>query len=137
MNCARKCLRLSSRPQRWRAGIYALCVLFCALLFVACTHTVAPRLAVSSQASFDQGGQNSGIIGIAGNDGFFVTQHFIDRYNALIGLYGAKFGPPLTPNQGIFLTSTNTAIICNSAMEHFAAMNRWKRQGAPPWFTPK
>lgn len=130
MSCAKK-PRSNLVVGRRAAGFFSLCAYICALN--GCTSTVAPKLASSAQASFDQGGQNSGILGLAGNDGFWVTPHFVDRYNGLISAYGNRFSPPLNPSQGVYSTPTNTFIVCASAMEHFATMNRWRKQGAPPW----
>ena len=107
-----------------------------AVIFVTACGTVAPKPAKSSQASFDQGGQNSGILASAAPDGFWVTSHLVDRYNALIAIYGGKFAPPLTPYQGIYRTPTNTFIMGNMAMEHFISMNRWHKQDAPLWVKP-
>jgi hypothetical protein len=130
MNCAAKPL---SEPALIGRAImrYALCACICAL--IGCTSTIAPKLASSSQASFDQGGQNSGILAELEDRSLLVTPHLRDRYNALVGLYGAAFRPALSIDQGITPTPTNAFVMAPEAFEHFAAMNRWRKQSLPPW----
>lgn len=126
MSCAKKLLS--------RLGLvlgYVLCIGLC-----ACTSTVAPGTAKSSQASFDQGQQNSGVIAELPDRSLVVTTHLRDRYNALVIIYGAAFQPALVADQGLQSTATNTFVMSSEAFEHFASMNRWRKQGAPPWFKP-
>lgn len=98
--------------------------------------TIAPKLASNSQASFDQGVQDSGILSENPDHSLVVTPHLRDRYNALIADYGRLFKPPVGTDQGITPTGTNTFVMNAQAFEDFAAMNRWRKQGAPPWFKP-
>lgn len=99
-----------------------------------CTNTVAPHLAASAQASFDQGGQNSGILSVNPDHSLVVTPRLRDRYNALALVYAQSFQPPLALDQGLTPTATNTFVMSPQAFEHFATMNRWRKQGPPAWF---
>jgi hypothetical protein len=62
-----------------------LCLLSSVLCCLpACSHhkallTIAPHSVVTTQASFDENQQNSGLIS-ANDKGFLVTQHFIERH---------------------------------------------------------
>jgi hypothetical protein len=126
MNCAAKLLN--------KALLICVCAAVgCTFALTGCTSTVAPKAAVSSQASFDVGGQNSGILAEADDRSLVVTPLLRDRYNALVARYGPQFEPPLQQDQGIAPTATNTFIMSPEAFEHFAAMNRWRKQAAPPW----
>ena len=107
-------------------------ILLCAtVLLSGCT--VVPKVTKSSQASWDQGGQNSGIITMTADHTLVVTPHLRERYDALIALFGNQFHPALTPDYGVTPTATNTFLMTPDAFEHFAAMNRWHKQAAPPW----
>lgn len=62
----------------------ATCYLTAAICFVGCAHhksllTIAPHSVVTTQASFDENVQNSGLIS-ANDKGFLVTPHFIERH---------------------------------------------------------
>lgn len=96
--------------------------------------TVAPRPVRNAQASFDGDQQNSGLIGYDAQGRRIISRHALERYNALIARYGAKFTPPLQPNaELLFLTSTNTAILNAQGAFYFETMNRWAHQELPPW----
>ena len=64
---------------RLLSAAIALCLCSCALFHHENVLTVAPSSVVSTQASFDQNQQNSGIVS-ASQDGFIVTPHFLDRH---------------------------------------------------------
>jgi hypothetical protein len=116
-------------------GIVTIALIGCSLALIGCTSTVAPKLAESAQASFDQGSQNSGILSENEDHSLVVTPHFRDRFNGLVDLYGAAFHPPLVHDAGLAPTGTNnTFVITAETFEHFAAMNRWRKQGTPAWF---
>ena len=55
------------------------------------------------EISYDEyGNQTAGVIDIClDKKSFIVTQHFVDRYNALIDVYGKDFYPALKRNDGI------------------------------------
>jgi len=105
-----------------------------ALVGLACSCTVAPKAASSSQASFDCTDQNSGVVAELGDHSFIVTPHLRDRYNAMIAVYGNHFQPALFPDQGITPTGTNSFAMSPQAFENFLTMNRWRKQAAPPPF---
>lgn len=106
-------------------------VLGSALLFVGCGTTVTPDVVPSTQASFDGGQQNSGII-MSTASGFVVTDHFRARYNALILKYGGDFSPMLKPDSGIAPIGDDRWLISKQGMVDFLQMNTWRRAGLEP-----
>jgi hypothetical protein len=105
------------------------------LTIIGCT--TAPKLVKNKQASFDEGGQNSGVLGVNNDSVLVVTYNLRDRYNSLIDYYGKKFAPPVELNDGLTPTGTNTFLMTPQAFEHFTTMLRWRKQGAPPtWAKP-
>ncbi len=105
--------------------------IFLSALLSGCT--VTPQVVKPTQASFDEGGQNSGLIGHDSYGFPIITMHALDRYNALIDRYGSRFTPPVKQNEGIFLTETNTAVMSWASEYYFATMNRWLKQEQPGW----
>lgn len=108
-----------------------------ALLLTGCAHdTIRPTASHSQTASYDSSVNDSGIVSME-TDGFLVTAHFRDRYNAMIELYGhePEFIPPLEKDRGL-IPSHRTGrgeYICNSeAMSKFLQMNRWRKMGRQP-----
>ncbi len=56
-----------------------------------------------------------------------ITPNARDRYNALIGIYGARFVPPLHADQGVCTTClTNLILMQKQDVEHFTRMIRWR-----------
>lgn len=112
-------------------------VLILALFLAGCAHdTIRPTAPVSQTASYDSSVADSGIISMEA-DGFLVTAHFRDRYNAMVELYGnePEFIPALTKDRG--LTPSNRSgrgeYLCNGeAMSRFVQMNRWRKMGRKP-----
>jgi len=110
-------------------------ILATALLFVGCGTTVTPDVVHSTQASFDGGQQNSGIV-MSTASGFVVTDHFRQRHNALIAVYGGDFAPPLQPDHGIAPIGTDRWLISKQGMVDFLQMNAWRKAGLEPKRTP-
>lgn len=108
------------------------------LCFSACS-TVSQSVVKSNNASFDGNDQNSGIIS-ATMDGFKVTTHFRDRYNALIDVYGnAKqqdksplFTPALTKDYGLTSNGDGTYNMTKQAMVYMVQMSELKRRAFKP-----
>lgn len=126
-------------------------IFFCLLTSALCLlssgcGTVTPKPPTQAAvASYDAGVQNSGVICLTTNStgsvtGAIITSHARDRYNALIGFYGARFSPPLAVDAGISPWLTNPAgktTAWQIDAEHlvdFMRMNRWHRAGGnlPP-----
>lgn len=116
-----------------KKGIYGgdLVVVGMAILLLAvaigCAGTVTPRAAVRGEASWDGTNQNSGVICLT-NGGALITGHARERYNALVGAYGARFAPALGMDAGIQPIEGGGAFWIDA--EHlaaWAAMSRWRR----------
>lgn len=90
------------------------------VLLAGCT--VAPVLVKSSTPSWDGASQNSGVIAIV-PDGFNVTAHWRDRYNALAAIYGKSFVPPIVQDAGITPSTNGTFIAVNETVADFGRMN--------------
>lgn len=124
--------RRATRNCHWLIVAVLLAALaFGCLLQLGCTSPVVPREVRSEQASWDGGEQNSGIIA-AQSDGFLVTPHFRERFNALADLYGRAFSPALARDEGLRPLPEGTWFITPAAMTKFIQMNRWKKSGRAP-----
>lgn len=108
--------------------VLSVLLLACALgAMPACT--VTPKPVVSTVASFDEGGPNSGILAID-KDGVTVTPRLCERYNALIRAYGEEFVPALERDFGISPTGDgHTYRMANDALDYFLIMNQWRKMG--------
>jgi hypothetical protein len=100
-------------------------------LLFGCVSTTVPQRVEASQASFDGGAQNSGII-LSTATGFVVTTHFRERYNAMIAVYGGDFVPPLKPDAGIAPIGEDRWLISKEGMVRFVEMNTWRKSGLNP-----
>lgn len=114
----------------------SLLVLALSLFLVAamgCT-TVAPQTVEASLASWDGGKQNSGFLGWTNYDGVtvgIITTNALNRYNALIVIYGNRFLPPLNKGEGTCDTCITGLVLMQAQdIEHFARMNRWRKLDA-------
>lgn len=116
-------------------------LLACSLALGGCIgSTVTPDAVVSEQASFDGAQQNSGILCV--RDGaFVVTEHFVERYNALIAIYGDSkdsltrlpyFVPALKRGHGVSQDEAGAWVMSAQAMSHFLKMNAWRKAGRFP-----
>ena len=106
-------------------------LLSCFLLGMTACTTVTPSTVIASAPSWDGTEQNSGIIGTFAG-GFNVTEHFRDRYNALVDSYGERFAPALRRNAGLSIGPNGTFIIDPEHMEKFVRMNAWRKAGIQP-----
>ena len=106
----------------------ALALLLVGLALAGC-NTVIPGTVPSASASFDGNVQNSGIVE-ARAEGFVVTPHFRDRYNALIAVYGRDFAVPLRVDDG--LTHNGQWVIDRQHLSQFLEMSAWSRAGLKP-----
>ncbi len=138
-NCA--CYDCRQSRARRRATVRNIIgALFCAAVIVAwlcfivgCAGTVTPAVVDSQQASFDQGGQNSGFLGwLPNNAGGIFTPRARDRYNALIAIYGRDFLPPLELDAGVFHRADDNYDLTAAAMYNFDVMSKWHRMGREP-----
>lgn len=104
-----------------------------AWLLAGCWTTVTPcEVAPPATASFDGNTQNSGIIALQVN-GYLVTPHFRDRYNALVGQYGNQFTPPLHTDVGLIgPDGAGDYLIDREHMVQFLEMTAWQRMGRLP-----
>jgi len=123
--------RDDARAVRWISVALVICVAVLTFGVTGCAGTVVPRLVESQQASFDGNEQNSGII-TSTPSGFVVTDHFRERYNALIATYGADFKPGLKPDSGIAPIGGGQWLISKQAMVDFLTMNSWRKAGLKP-----
>lgn len=102
-------------------------------LIAGCT-TVITQQPESPSASFDNGVRNSGFVGWTNYNNVdcgIITSNAVNRYNALIAIYGKRFFPPLTPNTGICTNCIPDLILIQSQdLEHFIRMNRWRLKEA-------
>src|SRR5688572_15515756 len=96
-------------------------------LTTACTTTVVPKRIHSPVASFDGRTQNSGVIEKTDRGTVIVTQAWIERYNAMIEVYGGYFYPPLKMNDGAFRQADGNWEVDSAAFVHFLGMNRWRK----------
>jgi hypothetical protein len=93
----------------------------------ACSSTIVPQPVVATQASWDGGQQNSGVIAVA--DGYIiVTATARARYNALIETYGKEFSPALVKDYGVTADGENFKVT-SEAVQKWALMNAWKKSG--------
>lgn len=100
------------------------------LVLSACS-TVVPEPVAPEAASFDGNDQTSGILSSNAN-GFIVTDHFHERYNALVAVYGREFAVPLTPNAGFVQITVNLWLIDRQHLAQFLEMQAWQRAGMKP-----
>lgn len=92
-----------------------------------------PETVSSSTASFDQGQQTSGILEeLPDGSGYVVTPHFVERYDALVALYGKRFTPELKKGEGLRVLEGGKIGIDNERMVKFLVMNKWRKSGIAP-----
>ena len=109
-------------------------LIFC--LALSSCGTVAPDRVTSAAASFDGNEQNSGIISANAN-GYVVTNHFRDRYNALVSTYGRDFTVPIKPDSGLHRITDETWLIDRQHLVQFLEMQAWARAKSAPTHPPQ
>ncbi len=85
-------------------ALLSLTISSCALFHHENVITVAPSSVISTQASFDQNKQNSGII-TCGSDGCEVTPHFLDRHSVHHSFLITDAGVKALPNGDYLITA--------------------------------
>jgi len=97
--------------------------------------TMRPQAARLHQPSFSETGQDSGFVGFDGAGNAVITSRARARYNALIGLYGAKFPVPVMADYGItpdgMTNSVQLYILTPDGLVKFRQMNIWRVNKAP------
>lgn len=130
-------------PRRRRFGniaagiLLAVTLIELALWITGCTvrqQTVSPPAIVSTQASFDGNVQNSGVIGPDGIGGFYVTPHFVQRYDSLLVKYGERLSPPMKSGDrtGIKAAPVDRFQVTAEMIARFRTMNLWRKAEAGP-----
>lgn len=109
---------------------HAAAILVCAIALVMSPgcNTVTPSPVIASEASFDSGGANSGILELTRTHAR-ITPRFRDRYNAMIKIYGEEFVPELKKDYGLFLEPDGTYRMTLDALDCFLIMNTWRKMG--------
>lgn len=100
------------------------------LPFVLCScSTIIPKTVDPVVASYDGNEQNSGVISSNAN-GYVVTAHFRDRYNALVAVYGRDFTVPVKADDGMSPIDARTWLIDRQHLAQFLEMQAWSRAKA-------
>jgi len=115
---------------------YLICGILAVMLAVMLTAaqqgcTIAPReVVVPGQASFSGTSQNSGMLGLEPVSGSeIISGGARSNYNALVGVYGAKYLPPLRPDDGITGFTNGTYLLDKSHLFAYLQMCVWHRNG--------
>jgi hypothetical protein len=107
----------------------AVTLLAVALVFSPGCMTVSPSPVPTTEASFDAGGANSGVLDITDTHAL-VTPRFRERYNAMIKIYGEEFVPELKKDYGLSLEPDGkTYRMTLDALDQFLIMNTWRKMG--------
>ena len=102
----------------------------CLACLPACT-TVTPHIVPAAVASFDEGGQNSGVLDVAPG-GRIVTRHFRDRYNAAVKVYGKDFAPELAADEGFTERPDGSFFVDERHYSYALQMNKWREAAIKP-----
>jgi hypothetical protein len=104
---------------------------------------IRPQPQVDEQASFDGDAQDSGLVEMS-NGVALVSAHFVERYNAMIQVYGteAEFMPALKEGDGVTPASAeqlarhptrgSLSLMSARALVNFIKMNQWRKMGRVP-----
>lgn len=124
--------------------IFSVALLSSALLSCSSDSAVVrPALQPDQQASFDGDAQDSGLIEMSSGVAL-VSAHFVDRYNSMIGVYGAEpeFLPALKEGDGVtpappthnvkHPTRGALFLMTPRALVNFIKMNQWRKMGRVP-----
>ena len=103
-----------------------------AIVLLACTAcTVTPDRVAPAAASYDDGEANSGIIGLE-KTGAVVTARLVDRYRALLDVYGKAFLPRVDSRAGVTKRPDGSYFITNEVLERMILLTEWRRMGRKP-----
>jgi hypothetical protein len=103
------------------------------LVFLTGCNTVAPKPVADHAYSWDGNDFNSGLVGKDLN-GYIITAHARDRYNALVELYGGYFSPPIEKDYGITSgPQESTFYIAAESLVDFINMNQDRKSGKMPF----
>ena len=121
--------------------VLGLVATFALILFSGCS-TVTPKAVQSSQASYSGNEKNSGVWAYSKATGAIVDQNWVDRYNALVKLWGSRFHPALKQGDGVRGPLEDLANLVyppgsyyqvdNQHFEKKAMMEAWVRKGEKP-----
>lgn len=114
-----------------RALLVVIWLALAVWILTGCTLTVHPDRVETTEASYDGNVQNSGIV-MSTENGFLVTDHFRDRYNALIETYGRDFAPPLKKDAGMSRVGEDRWLLTKQRWVDFDLMNSWRKAGLKP-----
>lgn len=105
-------------------------LLCCVLLTSGCLTVTPDPVKPPTHISWDAGEANGGVIALT-QKGAEITPRALERYEALIDIYGKHFVPSLKTGHGV--TKTKVGIFLdNDALEKFIVMNQWRRMGKTP-----
>ncbi len=123
---------------------FAVVLVAVILSVMGCAHAISAKSNPSHQASYDPQDTTeptSGIWAIAPDGGRIVSQHYKDRYNALVDAYGDQFSPQLKHDDG-FTASTwkdpksgnqrDAWHVTKATHIEMGQMVQWKRDGRKP-----
>ena len=102
----------------------------CLACLPACT-TVTPHIVPAAVASYDEGGQNSGVLDVAPG-GRIVTRHFRDRYNAAVVVYGRDFSPAIVADEGFMQRLDGSFFVDERHYSYALQMFRWSASALKP-----
>lgn len=124
-----------AKTTRSEPGIWSLIVFIAIVLMLVgmacggCTGTVTPVKVAPNTASFDGNSQNSGVLERLPSGSYSVTAHWVDRYNAMVPVYGRTFTPPLQAMAGITPATNGTFIATSETVANFGQMNLKRKSG--------
>ena len=123
--------RFTDTSPHWMLALFMALSLLILGLFAGCASTVTPEpVPITKEVAFDGGEQNAGILAVQADGAFVVTERVRARYNALIGEYGDRFLPALTPDAGLApLPEAGRYSMTAAAMADYATMVQWRRMG--------
>ncbi len=109
-----------------------LCLSFILIFTSGCSMFTNPSIAIidSNTISYDESGNLTSDILSESSDkkGFIVTKRFVERFNAMIEIYGKDFTPKLVKDQGVSeVNKTEYYFITNQSMNYFLLLNDMRR----------
>lgn len=136
--------RRSERVESLQRGIVAAVVAVLCLLIVGCSGTVTPKPIRDAMPSWDGTNQNSGLQGWTVDGRIVVSSHWLERYNALIDVYGSRFTPSIKRDAGVAIAPDGLTLwkkgnqvgvtrgdyfVDPQHWVYMVTMNRWRKEG--------